>query len=258
MSAASAETTSASRKNAIAAMSSLAKAEGVSPPPTGADGSGQKLALLTQFFIPGGENAEKVRKAVQESLSRNLLNDAISDVYLINEVEYDFSSLANSEKITQFVIGNRLKFSDAFRVANERLAGRRVIVANADIYFDESLRAVQQSSKLTPSTVLALSKWTPEGSSLTLPIRADSQDAWIFQTPMNENVITQSDFFFGAPRCDNRLAKILVDAGYKVINPAFVVHAIEKDERSRKALYPPMGAVYGETSQVLLADGLSL
>lgn len=215
MSMAITDTTSASRKNAIAALLTMARAEEKPLSSLASSEVNEKLALITQFFIPTGDQADKVRKAVQEALSRNLMNDAISDIYLINELEYDFSSLQNYEKITQFVSGTRLSFADAFRFANERLAGRRVVVANADIYFDESLRQVQHSSKINSSTVLALSKWISEGSSITLPIRADSQDAWVFQTPVNVNVIAQSNFFFGLPKCDNRLAKVFGDSGYR-------------------------------------------
>ncbi|CAE7832793.1 unnamed protein product [Symbiodinium microadriaticum] len=222
-------------------------------------GVDEPLVLVTQFLIPSGDNADKVRKSVQDALARNLVNDAISDVYLINEVEYDFSGLKNYEKITQFVSGSRLKFSDAFRLANERLpAGTRVVVANADIYFDDSLRIIQHTSKFTPDTAVALSKWINEGSTLTLPIRADSQDAWMYVSPMKEDVIPQADFVFGMPKSDNRLARILMDSGYRVINPAFSVHAIERDNRARRALYPPIGVVYGPVAQVLLTDDLSL
>jgi hypothetical protein len=215
MSMAITDTTSASRKNAIAALSTMARAEEKPLSSLASSTVNEKLALITQFFIPTGADADKVRRAVQDALSRNLMNDAISEIYLINEVEYDFSSLQNYEKITQFVSGSRLSFADAFRIANERLSGRRVVLANADIYFDESLRQVQHSSKMTPSTVLALSKWISEGSSITLPIRADSQDAWVFQTPVSESVIAQSNFFLGLPKCDNRLAKVFGDSGYR-------------------------------------------
>ena len=216
MSQTSAATTSAARAKAMGAMSKIAQSvEHI--PETGA-GVGEELVLVTQFSFPNGEDAELVRHSVQEALARNLLNDAIAAVYLINEVEYDFSSLKNFEKITQFVSGNKMKFSDAFRLVNERLpAGKRVIVANADIYFDDSLRIIQHSTKLLPSTVVALSKWKNGGSTITLPIRADSQDVWIYQSPMKDDVISQAEFYLGAPKCDNRLAKILADAGYRYV-----------------------------------------
>ena len=214
MSQASAETTSASRRTALAVMSNIALSGNHRP--TINSEVDEKLLLVTQFFFPDGEDADKVKRNVQDALARNLLNDAISDVFLINEVEYDFSGLKNYEKITQFVSGSRLRFSDAFRLVNERLpVGRRVIIANADIYFDDSLHVVQHSTKFNSSTVLALSKWMDEGSTLTLPIRADSQDAWIYQSPMSADVISQTDFFLGVPKCDNRLAKLVVDAGYR-------------------------------------------
>ena len=56
---------------------------------------------------------------------------------------------------------------------------------------------------------------------IIIKIRTDSQDAWIFQTPMDTSVIKESNFYLGIPRCDNRIAYILFNNNYTVINPGF-------------------------------------
>jgi hypothetical protein len=173
----------------------------------------QGAVLITQFFIPKDQNA---LRNVQDALVQNLANNLISNVLLLNEVEYDFSSLPNYQKITQIVIGRRLLISDAFQAAREMLDGRIVIVANADIYFDDTIRAILSSPKMHDnSTVIALTKWFPRDEYLSLLLRTDSQDAWIFKSPLPQAVIEQSNFPLGAVKCDNRLANIFESASYR-------------------------------------------
>lgn len=133
-------------------------------------------------------------------------------------------------------------------------------VANADIYFDESLNR----AAAPPRTVLALLKWrdTFEASSrslnftdaVTMRLRIDSQDAWIFTPPLDKGVIDMSDFEMGLPRCDNRIAAILRSNGYEVRNPALFVRAIEYHTRRRSGdIYSIKGSVNGDGANVLLS-----
>jgi hypothetical protein len=183
------------------------------------EGSGQNNAgfvLITQFYFPPDKS---VLQDMQDVLVRNLQNNAISEVYLICDQEYDFTQLPNHHKITKFLLKSRLKFSDALRLANDRLAGRSVILSNSDIYFDHSLEEMTARRPLPLPTdlVLALSTWTPSGSgsSLALSLRSDSQDAWLLTAPVAPEIVKQADFYFGAPRCDNRIAKIFMTSGYR-------------------------------------------
>jgi hypothetical protein len=52
-------------------------------------------------------------------------------------------------------------------------------------------------------------------SHVLLNLRSDSQDAWLFTASISEEIVRQTDFYFGLPRCDNRLAKIFMDSGYR-------------------------------------------
>ena len=75
-----------------------------------------------------------------------------------------------------------------------------ILSANADIYFDDTLRRFGDISTLNlHNEVLALLKWMDinGSSSLSLTLRTDSQDAWIFQTPLNSSIINQSNFVLG-------------------------------------------------------------
>ena len=171
-----------------------------------------KLVLITQYFH---SSDDAVREALIDTLTRNLADPAIDQVALINDKEYDFSALQNSHKIKQFISGRRLTFADAFRVANDYFAGYNAVICNSDIYFDATLNIL--TSAALNGSVLALSKWTPVGANegITLNLRLDSQDAWVFRSPINEAVVANSVFNLGAPKCDNRLARVISDGGYR-------------------------------------------
>ena len=132
------------------------------------------------------------------------------------------------------------------------------MTANADIYFDRSLQLFGDPNTLDLNgTVLALLKYTENNQGYaSLNVRTDSQDAWIFIPPINNNVIIKSNFIMGVPRCDNVIAEILTQNGHIVNNPAFAIHAIEVHNTQREGLgsYTHKNAVSGNGREVLLSD----
>lgn len=136
--------------------------------------------------------------------------------------------------------------------------------ANADMYFDSSLYILRNfviGGSKHAHTVLALNKHTTNlHGEVDLMIRCDSQDAWIFRSPLTPPqtytldpalaaviesaqivaanvptvpqdkpfpILTHSNFFMGSKRCDNVLAYLFHISGYQILNPAFAIHAIE-------------------------------
>jgi predicted O-linked N-acetylglucosamine transferase (SPINDLY family) len=250
------------------------------------------VALITQYFLTEDRN---LRNDLDQTLLQNLNNVAISEIYLLTEQQLNFDAVPNAWKIKQGVIGERLTFSTAFQFANEQLQGRTVILANADIHFDETLHRLGNVSELDMGgEVMALLKWMhpttdelgdkmifpvngstgpalleyleggtsaidiPSGvqaSDLTLNLRTDAQDAWVFQPPLSTSVTPLARFPLGVPRCDNRIAEVLEQAGHHVYNPVFAIHAIEMHSAARgSSLYALQGAAVGDGRFVLLSD----
>jgi hypothetical protein len=86
-------------------------------------------------------------------------------------------------------------------------------------------------------------------------LRTESQDAWIFQPPLQGGVVEQANFFLGTPMCDSRVAEILVSNGHPVLNPAFAIHAIEVHSGDRKEnFYSRKDSPTGPFRNVLLSD----
>jgi hypothetical protein len=163
-----------------------------------------------------------------ECIRRNVDNDHIAEVHLFveyavaaNALRKEHSAL-DGEKIRLVPHGRRVRFSDLFEYANRRLAGQRVIIANADICFDETLArldGVDLTGKL-----LCLSRWDlqSDGSAHFFD-RAFSQDAWIFRSPIR---VFRSDFYLGLLGCDGRLAWEAERAGLELHNPGRYVRAL--------------------------------
>ena len=95
------------------------------------------------------------------------------------------------------------------------------------------------------------------GAGASMLLRTDSQDAWIFRSPMRSDVVLNTNFFIGAVRADNVLAGILTSLHYSVINPMFGVHAFESDRSSRGPFYGSKDSVLGPMMDVLVSDKMT-
>ena len=80
-------------------------------------------------------------------------------------------------------------------------------------------------------------------------------DAWVFQPPIEPEIIAKLDFYMGLPKCDNRIVTVFQRHNYTVLGPAFAVHALELDSIVRtQPLYGTKNAVVGDTDTLLLSD----
>jgi hypothetical protein len=148
-------------------------------------------------------------------LAKNLECDAIDEVYLL--VERMAVALPSSPKLNARHLDRRPTYDDFVGWINEISAANDVsIIANTDIYFDDSVAIT--SSVMPRDQVYALARWDGD----RLFYRNDSQDAWIFHGPIRS---LRGDFHVGVPRCDNRFIHELRTAGYHVRNPSFAIKA---------------------------------
>ena len=163
-----------------------------------------------------------------ECVRRNVGNEAIDEMHLLVEDELGPPELTAGHpaladaKVRLVPHGRRCTYEDLFGYASERLAGRTVVVANADIYFDHTLARLHDYD--LRGRLLCLSRWNVEedGSAWCFEFAA-SQDAWIFEAPLPRFPCA---FHLGIPGCDNRLAWEASKAGLEITNPARSIHAL--------------------------------
>jgi FkbM family methyltransferase len=182
------------------------------------------MILLIGFY----EDPNPWRRAeLLECLRRNVANACLQQIHVFIEHPREHTQLVSAypvlaaDKVQLIAHGRRVTYRDLFEYANRRLPGRSAIIANADIYFDETL--IHLDGVELAGRLLCLSRWDiqPDGSAQLFD-RPDSQDAWIFAAPIGN---LACDFYLGVPGCDNRLAWEAERAGLVVSNPSRSVMA---------------------------------
>lgn len=139
---------------------------------------------------------EERNKELQECVRQNIENPYINYVMIESE--------------------DRMKYNDFFRFMNSYSGPNDVnVIANFDIYFDVETSSLLESIK--KGEMYALCRWEKtRNGSLKFANRPDSQDVWAFRGYVDVDV----DFHIGYAGCDNRIAKVFADAGWKVRNPS--------------------------------------
>ena len=224
----------------------------VSKPATRCPPSGlpkEPIHLVTQYYVPK-DDARKLE--IQDTLRRNLANDAITSVTLLNERIYTSDELGLSEpspKLTQTVIARRARFADL--LSPPALDGF-VVVANADIFFDATISRAADTDHKEAKKVFALLRYEFRSPTLSdcklFGPRPDSQDVWIVHST---HVLPPALFQFelGAPGCDNKIAYVFELLGFEVVNdPLFIRsyhhHRTEERNYAPKRLDHPYHLVY--------------
>jgi hypothetical protein len=182
-------------------------------------------------------------------LKKNISNSLIKNIYLLNEEFIDLSKYGvSSKKIIQENINERLTYKKAFDYCNGFVKGELWILANADIYFNDTLAKIESYD--LDNTLIALLRYELNSSGElniftykdTGKPRDDSQDAWIFKTPIIST--TDMDFHLGVGGCDNKIAHLFSKQDYRLLNPCSEIeithkHAAKNKDWHHKALISP-------------------
>jgi len=159
------------------------------------------------------------QKELERCLSLNLLNTKIKTIYAVVEKLSDWMDFIGSDQVVLIKGETRPTYNDYFKSINQYATKDTVsAIANSDIYFDEeSVKLI--SENIRPNECYALSRWDalPDGSVKHFN-RSDSADVWIFKGAIAP--VADCEFGQGRPACDNRIAYLLEQAGYKVLNPS--------------------------------------
>ncbi len=183
--------------------------------------------LFTQFFRH--ENNRRHRE-IKECLANNLLCNFIDKVVLINEKDHSSEfPTKNTNKIMQIITGKRLTYYDFFKTVYDIAPDNCIVIlANADIYFDDTINEIH---KLNMSNkMLALLRWDVQQNRDDSPKlfgpRSDSQDSWIF---LSDSIKSRTwdpikfNYQLGMPGCDNRITSDVLRMKFLISNPALSI-----------------------------------
>ena len=185
----------------------------------------EPLVLIQQFYKPTDKTREKELK---KCLEMNLKCDFIDQIILFVESPNLAIPDDPQKKIKQIPLKSRLTYAHCIdTIQNLVGADSLVAFANADIYFNESLRSIWSVN--LQDIFVALLRWE-EGTPHTLfGPRNDSQDSWLIHS---NSVLTKSwnlsafNIPFGKAGCDNAILVEFLRNKFKIVNPAMNIQTI--------------------------------
>jgi len=189
------------------------------------------MNLITTYYIT---NNQYRNMEIKKCLKKNVENKYIKKIYLLNNNNYNLDFIDNNQnKIVQVIISKdinyKLNFNDAIFFINNYLKDDICILSNSDIYFNESLSFINKDN--IQNNFYALLRYD-EDINGNLSIfkkydipRDDSQDCWIFKSPLNID-LNKLNFSFGTLGCDSTFAYIANESGLKVLNPSLDIISI--------------------------------
>ena len=194
------------------------------------------IVLYTSYYT--ASSPERQRE-IDFCLERNVACKEISQVVLLVEDGRDIP--INDPKITVIPNAGRLTYRHWIDLSEELPASTISLLANSDIYFDETIAELSQT--LTEDlSFIALTRHDRIGSTFRPhPNPRWSQDAWAFKTGSNisDTLKTSLDIPLGVPRCDNKIAYLFALHGWRIVNPAeriLATHVHETQARTYQKL----------------------
>jgi len=193
-------------------------------------------ALAIFLFMPFYTPKDPDRRAeIEACLQNNLHNPLIARIVLLVD---DGSIPTHDDARLEIVqLDRRPTYLDWVRESLRLCPGRISVLANSDIYFDDSLALIGQIFKANRKAFIALSRFEKAGDALTPhPNPQWSQDTWAFIPQMDD----QASFDpylripLGVPRCDNKVAYAFSLLGYEVFNPFPSVRSVHVHETGRR------------------------
>ena len=191
------------------------------------------IYIIQQFYIPSNP---KRRAEVNDCLKRNADLQQISKIYLLGEKEYSKKELGLNDKqfskISQHVIGHRMKYIDVFKFTQEEKLKGYIIFMNSDIFLDKTVDNIYKTPLASEKTFMAQLRFEFNPSNKHLQLNklfvnwiTYSQDTWIYHTNYQpeKSKLHIFDFEFGKPGCDNKITYLMSVLGFEIINdPNFI------------------------------------
>jgi glycosyltransferase involved in cell wall biosynthesis len=182
------------------------------------------MILLTPYYL---DSCPERQAELDFCLQQNLQNPLITKVILFLDHSLNTQQIKelHRSKIETFFCDGRCTYQNCLDYANKYLQGEIVLIANTDIFFDETLELLAEHD--LSNQFINLSRWEVVGINESvvhsqLSASVGSQDAWIFRAPLKPFV---AYFPLDKPGCDNRIAFEASTVGLRVTNPAFSVRS---------------------------------
>tara|TARA_R110000868_G_scaffold120055_1_gene318796 strand:+ start:661 stop:2265 length:1605 start_codon:yes stop_codon:yes gene_type:complete len=213
------------------------------------------IYLFQQFFI---HKSEERMKEIRYCLKKNVENESIETIYLLNELDRPYTPEelgCSSPKICQLPMGHRMKYSDIIHFVKIFNMNAYIVIANSDIYFDETLIQLKNVDLINDKKVFCQLRWEYEGDDIPVKIfsyhglpRHDSQDVWVYHSAHNDLLHKHTrafQFELGQAGCDNHITYLFKTLGFGIINDPMLIHCIHfhktqiREYKQENRILPP-------------------
>jgi len=217
--------------------------------------SEQFILMTTLYNETQFSRKEEFKKCFLLNIANPFIKKIV--VFFENPHESEFfqelEQVTNNIKVEYVEISERPSFSFFFDYANQHFANKNIIVCNADIFFDHTLKLIQPD--YLEKTLISLTRYEKKEDSYELFITGFkigqrhylcSYDSWIFHTPMPQ--VDCYNFKIGTWSCEKFLYNAW-KAGLKLKNPcltlkSYHVHDSQVRNYKQEDIYKTFPVVY--------------
>jgi len=186
------------------------------------------INLFLPYYTPRDhERAEELNYCFKSNLDSGLF------ARIVLMIDDDSAPPLEDRRVSVMRLDRRPSYLDWVRESRRRFAGQISILANSDIYFDDSVGYLIEIFNREPEAFVALSRYDKLGEDLIAhPNPHWSQDTWAFMPSENDSTLHDQrfDIPLGVPRCDNKIAYVFATQGYRVFNPLSQIRSIHVHE----------------------------
>jgi hypothetical protein len=210
-----------------------------------------KINLVTSFFNKNSDNDILVKRnnEFNSTLIKNLESPFIKKIHLFIEDEYSLSILNNiiknnivyNNKIIIIKFNKQPMYSDFFNYSFNNLKEEIVMIANSDIYLDKCDNYLLNKYILQKNNVFSLTRYENENDKPLIDKYEGSHDAYIFKSPLNNDISTRSNFTQNNWGSENLVNSLIIKNNYTILNPCFQIkiihnHATQYRNEDRKRI----------------------
>ncbi len=161
------------------------------------------------------------RAEFERCFKENIANKYIGKIYVLYE-KFDGNApdFLVDPKIEIISWPGQPTYKDFFDFANEHLKDQVVIVANTDIFLDDTLSSIEKLDFTRERLVLALTRYNVPEYKGRWRRHVRSMDTWIFKTPMEYK---DARYLIGKPGCELAMLDEWIAIGYNVSNPSLTI-----------------------------------
>jgi hypothetical protein len=176
----------------------------------------KKITLFVPYYL-----SEDYSRQVEIDLclNKNIAIDEIDKIFLL--IDDGTVPSVSHLKVNIINIHNRPTYKDWIDLTMEHAKDSISVLANSDIYFDNSivyLREILENQK----TFVAISRYDIDDGIQVLHKNPQwSQDVWCIDGEISGHIDAKKylNISLGVPRCDNKVAYIFSINGYNIVNP---------------------------------------